>query len=732
MTDVYAVPGDSARSDAELILEVRGGDLDAYGALYERHAAAARSLARQYARSSADADDLVAEAFHRVLAVLQHGGGPDATFRAYLFTVVRRLAADLAKGLARTRPTADEDTLESALGAVASTELPAIASFERSVVRHAYEALPERWQAVLWYTEVEGRAPAEVAPILGLTPNGVSALAYRAREGLRVGYLQEHLTSAPTDGCRTVNPLLGSYVRGGLARREAAKVDEHLGDCDQCRSLVLELADVAHGMKAVVAPLVLGVAGLAAIGALPLGGALAGGLTWAGGAAVGTATGATTGVAAGATTAGTSVVTGGFAGSGAIGGSIVGTAGTAASGSASVAAAAGATVASAGSAAAGTAGAAVAVATGTAAVGGASVVAAAGAVAVATVGVVTVLNAMGSPDSMPVPEPTVIAVPGAPWEVPWEEVDLDAKPGPDDAADDGSTEPADDPLSPTNLLGGGTFVALPAPPVLAVAPGALAPLEPRVTQHVAFTVTNEGETVADGTFVEVALPDGLSLVRSSAPAGASAPAGPVSDTSAEAGDLACTPTDDSSRRVRCAVGSLAPGESRRGTVPVVAQVGGSYAIGAEVWADGLDRQVFTLPPTTVLSYGAELTASSGGVVGVPNPGDAWVPVTVRNTGDLAADPGWSVLVRIPAGLRPIGADGDLACAPAQGGGSAWSCVPGSGATPLGAGESRTARVRVVADGTSPAGAAAVAVEPQLPASAHVVAGTTTVEVAGPV
>ena len=42
---------------------------------------------------------------------------------------------------------------------------------------------------VLWHTEVEGQRPAEVAPLLGMSPNSVSALAYRAREGLRQAFV---------------------------------------------------------------------------------------------------------------------------------------------------------------------------------------------------------------------------------------------------------------------------------------------------------------------------------------------------------------------------------------------------------------------------------------------------------------------------------------------------------------------------------------------------------------
>ena len=55
-----------------------------------------------------------------------------------------------------------------------AAEEPALAGFERSVVARAFASLPERWQAVLWHCEIEGRTPAEVAPLLGLTAMSVA------------------------------------------------------------------------------------------------------------------------------------------------------------------------------------------------------------------------------------------------------------------------------------------------------------------------------------------------------------------------------------------------------------------------------------------------------------------------------------------------------------------------------------------------------------------------------
>ncbi|MFI2102777.1 sigma-70 family RNA polymerase sigma factor [Isoptericola sp. NPDC019693] len=737
MTDVYVGSDDSARSDAELILDVRGGDLEAFGALYTRHVPAARAVARQYVRSSADADDLVSEAFHRVLDVLQHGGGPDATFRAYLLTVVRRLAADLARGVKRTRPTADDGTFEAALGLVDPTDVATFEGFEHSVVKNAYQALPERWQAVLWYTEIEGRAPAEVAPILGLTPNGVSALAYRAREGLRVGYLQEHLTHASTDGCRVVNPLLGAYVRGGLARREVAKVDAHLETCAECRSLVLELGDIAHGMRAVVAPLIVGLAGLAVVGALPIGGMLGGAVTTGGAVSAGSAAGAGSTVSAGSVGAvsGTSTATAGTVGTTSVGGASIGGGAAAGTTAGTTAATAGTTAATAGTTAAATAGTTAGAATATAAtagttaaatagtaaaagaaVGTAGVAAAASAVAVATVGVVTVLNALGSGEEPPaVVPPAPVTVQGAPWAPPGEQPG-EGEVQPADPAEP-AVDPTADPTSPVNLLGTTLF----APVADLTVTAAAAPLEPRTAQPLVLTVSNTGQAAASAAVVEVVLPDGVDLALPQAPAGAS-----VGDVLADDA-LACTPGDATGRTARCTVGTLEPGTSRDVSVPVRANAGGSYAIGAAVWADGVGREDVALAPTTVRHFGAELTASASDVVPVSNPGAAWVPVAVRNTGDQPAA-AWSVELAVPAGLRPVASDGDLVCVPGDAG-AVWTCVARPEAAPLAPGEQLTVRLRVVADGSTAPGAVTVAATPQLPGSVHTVGGNAGVTVA---
>ena len=248
-------------ADAELISAVRGGDVDAYGELFERHVAAARRLARQLV-PPADAEDLVSEAFAKVLSLLQRGAGPDLAFRAYLLTAVRRLHVDRIRAAARVQPTDDLEPFDPGV----PFRDTAVEGFENGAAARAFASLPERWQAVLWHTEVEGQKPAEVAVLLGMSANSVSALAYRAREGLRQAFLTMHLQELEDDACAWTHQNLGAYVRNGISRRDAAKVEQHLTECRRCTALYLELTEVNSNLSGLLAPLLLGGAAAAYVG----------------------------------------------------------------------------------------------------------------------------------------------------------------------------------------------------------------------------------------------------------------------------------------------------------------------------------------------------------------------------------------------------------------------------------------------------------------------------------
>src|SRR3954468_3108756 len=257
-------------SDAELISRVRGGEVAAYGELFTRHKEAAHRLARQLVRGP-DSDDLVAEAFAKVLTVLQGGGGPDVAFRAYLLTAVRRLHVDRVRAGQRLHTTDDLTPFDPGV----PFQDTAVAGFESGAAAKAFASLPERWQLVLWHLEVEGQKPTDIAPLLGMSANSVSALAYRAREGLRQAFLTMHISDISETDCRWVNEHLGAFVRKGLSKRDATKVQNHLDGCRRCTAMYLELADVNSNLAGIIGPLLLGAA---AAGYLASGGAGAAGV----------------------------------------------------------------------------------------------------------------------------------------------------------------------------------------------------------------------------------------------------------------------------------------------------------------------------------------------------------------------------------------------------------------------------------------------------------------------
>jgi RNA polymerase sigma factor (sigma-70 family) len=238
-------------TDAELIGRAREGDAQAFAVLHDRHAPAANAAARALCRSRSDADDVVAEAFTRVLKALRNGNGPTEAFKPYLLQCVRNAVIDRSRRDGRIDLT--EDPPEAATDADAFGD-----SVERALVADAFQRIPERWQAVLWHTEVEGRPAAELAPMLGLSPNAVAALAYRAREGLRQAYLQAHVQGSSDGTCGPVVMQLGAYARNAVSPRDRTRIERHLTSCTSCQAVHAELAELELSLRRVLVPAVLG------------------------------------------------------------------------------------------------------------------------------------------------------------------------------------------------------------------------------------------------------------------------------------------------------------------------------------------------------------------------------------------------------------------------------------------------------------------------------------------
>lgn len=166
----------SRATDVELLDRMRAGDPAALGELWTRYQGWAHHVARR-TTSRFDPDDIVQEAFAKVLTSLRNGKGPTEGFAHYLRTAIRNVAATW--GARETRATLVPLPDDGAAGSY-RFEVNDLGDLERP-----FRSLPERWQQVLVLTVLQQLPLATVSQLLGVTLAGATALAARARAGLR-------------------------------------------------------------------------------------------------------------------------------------------------------------------------------------------------------------------------------------------------------------------------------------------------------------------------------------------------------------------------------------------------------------------------------------------------------------------------------------------------------------------------------------------------------------------
>ena len=236
--------------DSDLIVLSRTGDLHAFALLWERHQEAALRLAKRLVPPT-DAEDVTSEAFANTLQALQNGGGPDGLFRPYIYIAVRNIAIRWSRRDSVHRATVDVDF--DLIVDPSTLDDPAVESLDRSLVSVAFRSLPQRWQEVLWYTEVEGMSASEVAPILGMSSNSVAALSYRARDGFRRQWLEKHLHDA------SLPEVCADAAREFERSAEISpRLAAHMSVCARCSTLAATASDVPARLRMVLAPLLLG------------------------------------------------------------------------------------------------------------------------------------------------------------------------------------------------------------------------------------------------------------------------------------------------------------------------------------------------------------------------------------------------------------------------------------------------------------------------------------------
>lgn len=239
-------------SDRELLDASRDGDTSAFSVLWSRHQRPALVAAHNFTTRFA-AEDVVAEAYLKIFELVSAGKGPTGAFRPYLYRVVRSVAIDWLRNPENTSDPLQEDLVLTDAGPWEDGD------FDRNAAARAFQSLNSRWQEVLWYTEVDGLPPREVAKLIGTNARNVSALASRAREELRSAWVEEHVNREFAEGaCRLTITHLQRYKRGKLTAALRRDVEAHLPRCESCTNAAAEYTLLNRHLALVLATIFLG------------------------------------------------------------------------------------------------------------------------------------------------------------------------------------------------------------------------------------------------------------------------------------------------------------------------------------------------------------------------------------------------------------------------------------------------------------------------------------------
>jgi len=170
------IPTSALNDEARL----RAAD-DALAALVGQYAGSLYRVAYSVLRNSADAEDVVQEAFLRVLRH-RHTLGEVRDHRVWLIRIVWNIVLD-RKRRAKTRPETDDVAeLARVLPSTGlSAEEIAAAAQHHAHVLACVDRLPSKERQVLMLSAFEELSSVEIATVLGITESSVRSRLFRAR-----------------------------------------------------------------------------------------------------------------------------------------------------------------------------------------------------------------------------------------------------------------------------------------------------------------------------------------------------------------------------------------------------------------------------------------------------------------------------------------------------------------------------------------------------------------------
>ena len=186
-----------ARSDVQLMLDVKAGDEQSFALLLQRYRSPLVNFLYRMVRNREQAEDLAQEVFIRVYRARAEYV-PSAKFTTWLFRIATNLAlnsirdtrhqrmeisldtpvtADAEEGAERTLDVADKHP---------DIEQHQVEEVRKAMIRRAIDKLPEKQRAAVLLHKYQELDYGEIAKILSCSESALKSLLFRAYETLRV------------------------------------------------------------------------------------------------------------------------------------------------------------------------------------------------------------------------------------------------------------------------------------------------------------------------------------------------------------------------------------------------------------------------------------------------------------------------------------------------------------------------------------------------------------------
>jgi RNA polymerase sigma-70 factor, ECF subfamily len=166
-----------------LVELARGGDCDAFGALYDHYHVAVYRFVYYRVGSVALAEDLTSETFFRALRGMGSFRWQGKDFGAWLMTIARNLTTDHFKA-GRTRLEYATEDMSPHDGATEGPETAVLASLTNEALLGALTELPHEQRECLVMRFLQGLSIAETAQVLGRSEGAVKQLQLRGVRNL--------------------------------------------------------------------------------------------------------------------------------------------------------------------------------------------------------------------------------------------------------------------------------------------------------------------------------------------------------------------------------------------------------------------------------------------------------------------------------------------------------------------------------------------------------------------